>query len=100
MAAIPELRERWALTIASLERYQFIGGPAFNSLYTVSEARLWASIDPVAMDAQMLQRINTHRNRAGFQSLPDDRRLLEFSQQLGIGNYDPRAVVWRQLRAP
>jgi hypothetical protein len=48
----------------------------------------------------MLQRINTHRNRAGFQSLPDDRRLLEFSQQLGIGNYDPRAVVWRQLRAP
>jgi hypothetical protein len=100
MAAIPELRERWALTIASLERYQFIGGPAFNSLYTVSEARLWASIDPVAMDAQMLMRINTHRNRAGFQSLPDDRRLLEFSQQLGVGNYDPRAVVWRQLRTP
>ena len=100
MAAIPELRERWAITIASLERYQFIGGPAFNSLYTVSEPRVWASIDPVALDAQMLQRINTHRNRAGFQSLPDDRRLLEFSQQLGIGNYDPRAVVWRQLRSP
>ncbi|HUG11015.1 MAG TPA: DUF362 domain-containing protein [Opitutaceae bacterium] len=100
MAAIPELRERWALTIASLERYQFIGGPAFNSLYTVSEPRLWASKDPVAMDAQMLQRINSHRNRAGFQSLPDDRRLLEFSQQLGVGSYDTRAVIWRQLRAP
>ena len=100
MAAIPELRERWALTIASLERYQFIGGPAFNSLYTVSEARVWASVDPVAMDAQMLQRINTHRNRAGFQSLPDDRRLLEFSQQLGVGSYDLRSVIWRQLRTP
>lgn len=100
MAAIPELRERWALTIASLERYQFIGGPAFNSLYTVSEPRVWGSVDPVAMDAQMLQRINTHRNRAGFQSLPDDRRLLEFSQQLGVGNYDLRSVIWRQLRTP
>jgi len=100
MAAIPELRERWVLTIASLERYQFIGGPAFNSLYTVSEPRLWASEDPVAMDAQMLQRINTHRNRAGFQSLPDDRRLLEFSQQLGIGNPDLKATAWRYLRTP
>lgn len=100
MAAIPELRERWALTIASLERYQFIGGPAFNSLYTVSEPRLWASMDPVAMDSQMLQRINTHRNRAGFRSLPDDRRLLEFSQQLGIGNPDLKAVTWRYLRTP
>lgn len=100
MAAIPELRERWVISIASLERYQFIGGPSFNSLYTVSEPRLWASTDPVAMDAQMLIRINRHRNRAGFLSLPDDRRLLEFSQQLGIGNYDPRVIAWRQLRSP
>lgn len=100
MAAIPELRERWVLTIASLERYQFIGGPAFNSLYTISERRLWASEDPVALDSQMLQRINIQRNRAGFQSLPDDRRLLEFSQQLGVGNPDLKATTWKKLGAP
>lgn len=35
MAAIPELREGWALNIASLQLYQFIGGPYFNSLYAI-----------------------------------------------------------------
>jgi hypothetical protein len=30
MAAIPELRESWALNLASLQLYQFIGGPVFQ----------------------------------------------------------------------
>ena len=43
MSAIPELRQTWMFTIASLQHYQFIGGPFFNSLYTVSEPLVWLS---------------------------------------------------------
>ncbi|MBW8781056.1 MAG: DUF362 domain-containing protein [Verrucomicrobia bacterium] len=86
MSAIPELRHTWMFTLASLERYQFIGGPWFNSLYTVSEPRLWLGTDPVLMDALMQERINRWRQRTGFKPIPDDIRTLEFAAVLGVGS--------------
>jgi hypothetical protein len=89
MAAIPELREGWVLTLASLQLYQFIGGPYFNSLYTLSEPRLLASADPVVLDAVMLERINAARKRAGFDPVGEDEaRMLDFATQLGVGRRD------------
>lgn len=96
MAAIPELREGWALNIASLQLYQFIGGPYFNSLYTNSEPRLLMSADPVILDALMLQKLNAARKKAGFESISDDdARMLDFAQQLGVGSNDPAHVAWQ-----
>ncbi len=63
MSAIPELTQTWVFTIASLEHYQFIGGPFFNSLYTVNEPVIWLSKDPVMMDSLMRDRINSHRKQ-------------------------------------
>jgi len=89
MAAIPELRETWALSLVSLQLYQFIGGPYFNSLYTVSEPKLWMSADPVLLDSLMLARINLARKRNGFDPITeDDARMLEFARQLGVGSTD------------
>jgi len=85
MSAIPELRATWAFTIASLERYQFIGGPYFNSLYTVSEPKLWMSADPVALDSLALEKINYWRKRSGFQPISEEIRTLEFAEILGVG---------------
>lgn len=86
MAAIPELREGWALTLVSLQLYQFIGGPYFNSLYTLSEPRLWASSDPVLLDSLMLDKLNAARKRAGFPPIDDEQtRMLDFAAQLGVG---------------
>ncbi|HVU32462.1 MAG TPA: DUF362 domain-containing protein [Opitutaceae bacterium] len=86
MSAIPELRETWLFTIASLEHYQFIGGPFFNSLYTVSEPVIWLSRDPVMMDALMRDRMNEHRRQSGFEPIDEDIRTLEFAETLGVGS--------------
>ncbi|MBL9215709.1 MAG: DUF362 domain-containing protein [Opitutaceae bacterium] len=100
MAAIPELREGWVLNITSLQLYQFIGGPYFNSLYTVSERRLWMCADPVVLDALMLERLNAARKRTGFDPITeDDARLLDFAQQLGVGSTDTGRVQWMRVGA-
>jgi hypothetical protein len=95
MAAIPELREGWALNITSLQLYQFIGGPYFNSLYTVSEPHLLMSADPVILDAIMLGKLNEARKKTGFDPISDDdARLLDFAQQLGVGSDDTKHIHW------
>ncbi len=86
MSAIPELRETWVFSIASLEHYQFVGGPFFNSLYTVSEPVLWLSKDPVLLDALMLDRINTWRKKNRFEPVSEEIRTLEFAEILGVGS--------------
>ncbi|MDB6113794.1 MAG: hypothetical protein JWQ83_1533 [Lacunisphaera sp.] len=89
MAAIPELREGWVLNFVSLQRYQFIGGPYFNSLYTLSEPKLWLSADPVILDTLMLEKLNAARKKNGFEPISeDDARMLDFAQQLGVGSTD------------
>jgi hypothetical protein len=86
MSAIPELRQTWVFTIASLEHYQFIGGPFFNSLYTSSEPLLWLSNDPVMLDALARDRINALRKKDGFEPVDEDIRTLEFAETLGVGS--------------
>lgn len=86
MSAIPELRQTWVFTLASLEVYQYIGGPFFNSLYTSSEPYLWLSSDPVMMDALMRDRMNHWRKRDGFDPMSEEIRTLEFAEALGVGS--------------
>ncbi|MEO6874745.1 MAG: DUF362 domain-containing protein [Opitutaceae bacterium] len=86
MSAIPELRQTWMFTLVSLEHYQFIGGPYFNSLYTASEPLLWLSSDPVMLDSLMRSRINGLRKQSGFEPISEEIRTLEFAETLGVGS--------------
>jgi hypothetical protein len=86
MSAIPELRQTWIFSIASLEHYQFIGGPFFNSLYTRSEPVVWLGADPVMLDALMRARIDDWRRKEGFEPISEDIRTLEFAETLGVGS--------------
>lgn len=97
MAAIPELQEGWVCTLFSLDRYQFIGGPIFNSLYTRSEPRLWLSQNPVLLDALMTEKINTSRQKAGFRPLRPDLRILTYAEQIGLGIANPKLVRWQKV---
>lgn len=86
MSAIPELRETWVCTIASLEHYQYIGGPFFNSMYSASEPLVWLSTDPVILDSLMRARIDAARKRNGFEPVSEEIRTLEFAETLGVGS--------------
>ena len=97
MSAIPELRETWACTIVSLQHYQYIGGPFFNSLYSASEPLIWLSRDPVLLDTLMLERINRLRKLTGFNPVPEDIRTLEFAELLGVGSMNTDAARIRRL---
>ncbi len=86
MSAIPELRQTWMFTLTSLQHYQFIGGPFFNSLYTVSEPIVWLSTDPVMLDSLARDRINALRKKSGFDVVDEEIRTLEFAETLGVGS--------------
>ncbi|HTQ29648.1 MAG TPA: DUF362 domain-containing protein [Opitutaceae bacterium] len=100
MSAVPELRQTWLFTITSLQIYQFIGGPWFDSLYTASEPRVWLSADPVLLDALMLKRINQWRRETGFQPVSDDIHTLDFAARLGVGSEDVKGAQIIRVAVP
>lgn len=97
MAAIPELRQGLVFHLVSLERYQFIGGPIFNSLYTLSEPLVWLSDNPVMIDALMRERIDRGRALTGFRGLPEDLRLIPYAEQMGLGSGNPSKIEWVEV---
>lgn len=89
IAAIPELKATWALNLISLEAYQYIAGPGYNANYTNSLAEMWMSVDPVIMDANLVQVINAARSEKGFSQLPMVPEFVLYSIQLGLGRGIP-----------
>lgn len=89
IAAIPELNAAWALNIISLQRFQFIGGPAFNANYTASAPELWMSVDPVIMDANLVSVLNSYRQQGGFEPFPEVPEFVVYAMQLGLGRGIP-----------
>jgi len=100
IAAIPELQERLVLNFVSLERYQFIAGPFFNSIYTRTEPRLWMSSDPVALDRLLYDRINAMRLLEGFPEIEPIPRQLPFAASLQLGEFDRDRIQVQVVALP
>ncbi len=98
VVAIPEMMASLAITIMPMERYQFIGGPVFNSLYTRSEDLLWMSVNPVVLDALALGRLNKYRREDGFRPIGCRLPILVFGENLGLGSADINRIDWIRLR--
>lgn len=100
IAAIPELEERLVLNFVSLERYQFIAGPFFNSIYTRSEPRIWMSSDPVAVDRLLYDRMNRMRLLEGFPEIQPLPQQLPFAASLGLGEFEPEHIRIEKVTVP
>jgi hypothetical protein len=88
LANAPELRNTWAFSLLSLERYQYVGGPDFNSLYNQSERLLLFSANPVVMDSVLFEHIN-YRRREQNMPLLDRPAYIDYASQpqVGLGSY-------------
>jgi uncharacterized protein (DUF362 family) len=76
---------------------QYAGGPQSQPNYATHHATLYASRDPVALDAIALKRLEEWRIRA---SLPKIGRLaayIDFASQLGLGNSAPNRIEVRNI---
>ncbi len=76
---------------------QYAGGPQSQPNYATHHAMLYASRDPVALDAVALKRLEEWRARA---SLPKIGRLaayIDFASQLGLGNSAPNRIEVRNI---
>lgn len=97
IAAIPEIQDTWALNIVSLRAFQYIGGPSFNSNYTQSRPEIWASVDPVILDANLGALLNQARQRSGFRPLSSLPEFIELSMRLGLGFGHTSQTLWQRL---
>ena len=64
-------------------------GPAYNANYTNSRKEIWMSVDPVIMDANLIQLINRSRESRGFRKLPEVPEFILYAMQLGLGRGIP-----------
>ena len=91
IAMIPELQRSWVLTIASLEKYQFIGGPFFNAHYSASDPKLWLSSNPLLPDYEIWKRFNKHRAERELPMIPTPA-IFPMGEQIGLGKYEPSEI--------
>lgn len=89
IAAIPELKEKCVFTLLSLEKYQYIGGPSFHSLYSASESELCLSTNMVLLDYYVLEKMNEKRRQHRFKEISPDSPLFQYGKTLGLGDYEP-----------
>lgn len=100
IAAIPEYRGKWVMTIMTLESYQFMGGPRFHALYTRQEPRIWMSANPVALDFLMFRRIQRAREQENIPGLKEIPPIFEYAKVIGLGAYQPEELRLIRLAPP
>ena len=65
---------------------QHAGGPQPQPNYAVHHATLYASKDPVALDAIALKRLEEWRKRGSLRPVESMAAYIDFASQLGLGN--------------
>jgi uncharacterized protein (DUF362 family) len=72
---------------------QYAGGPGFQPNYAFEHQTIYASRDPVALDALGLRKIEEWRKPAKLTPVAKRADWLESAEQLGLGNFAAERIV-------
>src|SRR5213594_1749586 len=76
---------------------QYAGGPQPQPNYAVHNATLYASKDPVALDAIALKHLEEWRTRASLPAIGQQAAYVGFASQLGLGNSAPNRIELKNI---
>ena len=76
---------------------QFAGGPQSQPNYALHHATLYASKDPVAVDAVALKQLEQWRARASLPAIGHMADYVSIAGQLGLGNSAPNRIEIRNV---
>ena len=76
---------------------QYAGGPRFDPNYAFIYGTLYASKDPVALDATALRLIEGWRKEARLPPVGARADWLQMAEQMGLGNAAESRIVLRQI---
>jgi len=71
---------------------QYGGGPGWQPGYSWRHATLYASKDPVAIDATALRLLEAWRAEARLPAITPSAKYLQTAESLGLGNYDVKRI--------
>ena len=87
------------LTIMDALRPQYAAGPHFNPNYAFSLHTIFASKDPVALDAHALRLIEGWRKDAKLPPVGKRAEWLESAAQAGLGNFAEQKIMLRPVES-
>lgn len=87
------------LTIMDALRPQFASGPRFNPNYSFGCRTIYASTDPVALDAHALRLIEGWRKEARLPPIGKRAEWLESAAQAGLGHFAEGKIEVRTVEA-
>ena len=90
------IRNKVVLTILDALIVQYAGGPYGNPNFTVDNGAIFASSDPVALDATLVEMIDEVRKASKLPSVKPMSGYIESATQLGLGQSLPSRI--RTLR--
>ena len=76
---------------------QYAGGPQPQPNYAVHHATLYASRDPIALDAVAVKRLEEWRARGSLRAIHPLATYIDFASQLGLGNSTPSRIELKNI---
>ena len=87
------IRPKVALNIMDGLIAQYAGGPEFQPNYAFHHCTIYASKDPVALDANALREITAWRVQAQLPPIADHAHYVQTAAAMGLGHAAPDAVA-------